>query len=92
MKTEVAGATDSDSGYLVRSSVDPADNQARLLATRDHILGSTQALVTKFIENGDLACKEYLKYSSGVWARSLDHFGCLPPVSTTSSTPIPKVA
>ena len=35
--TKVVGATDSDSGYLVRSSVDPSDDQRRAGSHRNRI-------------------------------------------------------
>jgi hypothetical protein len=41
MKTEVAGATDSDSGYLIRTSVDPASEQRRMAAFAEMAVADT---------------------------------------------------
>ena len=74
-KVLTATATDSDSGYLVRSSVDPAAGQRRL---------------ENYAEMALADCIEFRKAADALVLRKIsqdtDHHGAVPPIAPRSAT------
>ena len=78
--------TDTDSGYVVRGASNPMDDQARMQKQRDEVGTVALQMLTGMVTRSEALLDEYLKYTSGVWTRSLDHFGSLPPIAPRSPT------
>ncbi|MGC2411106.1 MAG: hypothetical protein WA459_00185 [Stellaceae bacterium] len=74
-KLAIADSTDSDSGYLVRSSIDPATSQRNTDAYREAALAD---------------CVDFRKACDALILRKIsqdtDHHGAIPPIAPRSAT------
>lgn len=83
---------ESDTGFTTRVTgvANPFDDQFRSAAARDQIGAGVQVFMGNMIAKADALMDEYLKYTAGVWTRSLDHFDerakGLPPMAPRSAT------
>ncbi len=83
---KIAQSTDSDSGYLIRSSIDPADNQARVMAKRDEIETVNLKMLVDMAEHNKAQDQLYLSHMADILGRQRDHFSALPPIAPRAAS------
>lgn len=85
---KLSDQSESDTGFTARwaGAANPLDDQFRNATSRDHVGAAMQQMTVNMVERVTALMDSYLKYTDGVWARSLDHFGALPPIAPRSAT------
>jgi len=85
---KLSDTSESDTGFTARwaGNANPFEDQFRAATARDHVGAAMQQMTVNMVERVTALMDGYLKYADGVWARSLDHFGALPPIAPRSAT------
>jgi hypothetical protein len=81
-------ANESDVGTTGRNQWlhNAGDDLERGLIDRDRVSSVMLQTLSNMVGNAQAIESSALKYADGVWARSLDHFGALPPIAPRSAT------